>query len=41
VSGFRDRFKFSLKLLGFAYQFVKAKLGAQLNSGQQLEYAVV
>jgi len=41
VSGFRDRFKFPLELLGFAYQFVKAKLGAQLNSGQQLEYAVV
>jgi hypothetical protein len=41
VSGFRDRFEFPLKLLGFAYQFVKAKLGAQLNSGQQLKYAVV
>ena len=41
VGGFRDRFKLPLKLLGFAYQFVQANLGAQLNGGQQLEYTVV
>src|SRR6266536_1323416 len=41
VGGFCDRFEFPLKLLGLAYQFVKAELGTQLNSGQQLEYAVV
>ena len=41
VGGFCDCFEFPLKLLGLAYQFVKAELGTQLNSGQQLEYAVV
>jgi hypothetical protein len=41
MGGFGDGFKLPLKLLGFANQFVKAKLGAQLNGGQQLEDAVV
>lgn len=41
VRSFGDCLKFALKLLGFVYQFVETKLRAQLNSGQELEHAVV
>jgi hypothetical protein len=41
MGGVCDRLKLSLKLLRLAHQFVKAKLGTQLDAGQQLEHAVV